>query len=135
MPDVFDKAKRSEIMSSIKSKNGLSTELRLAALFKENRIIGWRRNFKIFGKPDFVFPKKKIAIFVDGCFWHGCVYCKKTPNTNKTFWERKISRNKKRDKEVSNHLRHLGWKVIRIKECQLKKHPQKQLGRVILAML
>ncbi|HQB60511.1 MAG TPA: very short patch repair endonuclease, partial [Spirochaetota bacterium] len=69
MMDVFDKNKRTEIMKSVKSNNNRSTELKLIKIFKENNIKGWRRNYKAIGKPDFVFLKKKTAIFVDGCFW------------------------------------------------------------------
>ena len=71
MADVFDAEKRSDIMRQVKSKKNKSTELRLIEIFKENGITGWRRNYPVKGHPDFVFPKKKIAVFVDGCFWHG----------------------------------------------------------------
>ena len=71
MADVFDAEKRSDIMRQVKSKKNKSTELRLIEIFKQNGITGWRRNYPVKGHPDFVFPKKKIAVFVDGCFWHG----------------------------------------------------------------
>ena len=70
MADVFDAEKRSDIMHQVKSKKNKSTELRLIEIFKQNGITGWRRNYPVKGHPDFVFPKKKIAVFVDGCFWH-----------------------------------------------------------------
>ena len=72
MPDVFTKAKRSEVMSRIRGRGNKDTELALAKLLRRHRITGWRRNQPVFGKPDFVFPKLKLAVFVDGCFWHGC---------------------------------------------------------------
>ena len=69
--DVFDKAKRSDIMRKVKSKNNKSTEQNLIHFFNENKITGWRRNYSVKGHPDFVFLKERIAVFVDGCFWHG----------------------------------------------------------------
>ena len=71
MADTFTDEERSKIMWQVKSGGNKSTELKLINLFKGYRIKGWRRNYKIYGKPDFVSPKKKVAIFVDGCFWHG----------------------------------------------------------------
>ena len=75
----------------------------------------------IFGKPDFVNKKKKIAVFIDGCFWHKCPNHYKAPKQNSFFWREKIKRNIKRDKEVNNRLKETGWEVIRIWECDLKK--------------
>src|SRR5260370_40964884 len=72
MPDVSTRATRSEVMSRIRGHGNKDTELAVAKLFRAHRITDWRRNQKIFGKPDFVFSKLKLAVFVDGCFWHGC---------------------------------------------------------------
>lgn len=120
MADVFSKEKRSEIMRKVKSSRNKSTELSLIKFFKEEHITGWRRDYKIKGKSDFVFPKLKIAIFCDGCFWHGH-NCRNTkPAQNKEYWEKKIDRNKKRDKEINEYLTKLNWKVIRIWECEIK---------------
>ena len=119
MPDTFTKEQRSQIMRQVKSSRNKSTELKLIQFFKVNNIIGWRRNYKLFGKPDFVFPKGKTAIFVDGCFWHGH-NCRNTkPKENKEYWVAKINRNQKRDIEVNLTLAEKGWKVIRIWECAL----------------
>ena len=71
MADFFTKNERSSIMSKIKSKGNKSTELALIKIFKSNNINGWKRNYPVIGKPDFVFLKKLIAVFADGCFWHG----------------------------------------------------------------
>ena len=71
MVDVFPKERRSYVMSRIRSHGNASTELRLIAVFKELGISGWRRNYPLFGKPDFVFQSEKVAVFVDGVFWHG----------------------------------------------------------------
>lgn len=121
MSDKFSKEKRSQIMASIHSKNTRSTERRLRASLASAKISGWRMNAKdLAGKPDFVFDEKKVAIFVDGCFWHGCK-CKRLSKTHRSFWKNKIETNIARDKRVSNELRRQGWKVLRIKEHELKK--------------
>ncbi len=120
MADTFSHEERSKIMLQVKSVGNKSTELKLISLFKAHKIIGWRRNYKIFGKPDFVFPQKKIAIFVDGCFWHGHNCRNTSPEDNKAYWVKKISKNISRDKEVSERLMSLGWTVSRIWECELK---------------
>lgn len=122
MADVFDKAKRSEIMKKVQSKNNKSTELKLMQIFKDNNIRGWRRNYKVKGHPDFVFLDKKIAIFVDGCFWHGH-NCRNTkPKTNQEYWDKKRERNIKHDKEITEYFENRGWTVIRIWECELKSN-------------
>ncbi len=119
-------------MSRIRSKNNLNTEIALAKIFRANQIAGWRRNYPIFGHPDFVFPKKNTAVFVDGCFWHRCPKCNLIPVTNRKFWRDKLSTNVLRDNKVTRTLRHRGWVVIRLRECQLK---QKQYVRAKLAKL
>ncbi|MBP5305508.1 MAG: hypothetical protein J6Z02_06625 [Lachnospiraceae bacterium] len=87
MSDIFTKEKRSQIMSHIRSKNNKSTELKLIKIFKEYGITGWRRNYNVKGHPDFVFLQKKIAVSVDGCFWHGHKCQKHNPDINKEFWK------------------------------------------------
>jgi len=119
MADIFDKNKRSEIMSKVKSSRNKSTELKLLQYFKDNKITGWRRNVKLFGKPDFIFPRKKIAVFVDGCFWHGHDCRNTRPKDNEEYWAKKISRNQCRDIELTAHLEKLGYTVIRLWECEL----------------
>ncbi len=120
MADTFTKTERSEIMRKVKSNRNKSTELKLIQFFKENRIKGWRRNYKLFGKPDFVFPKQRLAIFLDGCFWHGH-NCRNTkPKDNAEYWQTKIARNQQRDKNVTETLTNNNWTVIRIWECELK---------------
>lgn len=120
MADTFTKTERSEIMRKVKSNRNKSTELKLIQFFKENAIKGWRRNFKLFGKPDFVFPKQRLAIFLDGCFWHGH-NCRNTkPKDNAEYWQTKIARNQQRDKNVTETLTNKNWKVVRIWECELK---------------
>lgn len=120
MADIFDKAKRSEIMKKVRSKNNKSTELKLIQIFKENNIHGWRRNYKVKGHPDFVFLGRKIAIFVDGCFWHGHDCRNTKPKDNQKYWDKKRERNMKHDKEITEYFENRGWTVIRIWECELK---------------
>jgi DNA mismatch endonuclease (patch repair protein) len=121
MTDVFDKEKRSEIMRSVKSKNTKSTELRLLNIFSKYHITGWRRTYPLYGRPDFTFPKRRIVIFVDGCFWHGHD-CRNThPKDNAEFWIKKQQRNIARDRDVTETLESKNWIVIRIWECELKK--------------
>ena len=121
MADVFTKAKRSDVMSRIRGSGNRDTELRLIALFREHGITGWRRNAKVFGKPDFVFPKVRVAVFVDGCFFHGCPRHATMPKTNRAFWAEKLSRNKARDRKVTRTLRADGWCVLRVWECALTR--------------
>jgi DNA mismatch endonuclease (patch repair protein) len=121
MADVFTKSKRSQVMSLIRGHSNKATELALIKILRAHRITGWRRRRPLFGKPDFVFARERLAVFVDGCFWHCCPKHGKTPKSNRTFWKRKLSANKKRDGLVNGTLRRQGWKVVRIWECHLAK--------------
>jgi DNA mismatch endonuclease (patch repair protein) len=131
MSDIFTKAKRSEVMSLIRGRGNKVTELALAKLFRRNKITGWRRNQKIFGKPDFIFPKLKLAIFVDGCFWHGCPKHGTQPKGNRAFWKNKFARNKARDVFVTRTLRLAKWRVLRIWEHELSLKNEIRLFRRI----
>lgn len=130
MPDVFSKLQRSNVMRAVKSQRNKSTELRLLAFFKECRITGWRRNYVLLGRPDFVFPTRRLAVFVDGCFWHGHPCRNISPDTNSDYWKTKIARNRKRDRLVSQALTMKGWRVVRIRECELKRKARPQLIRI-----
>ena len=121
MSDIFTLEKRSAVMKAVKSRNTKTTELKMIEIFKELHIIGWRRTYPLIGKPDFVFPKKRIVVFVDGCFWHGHHCRNVTPSDNAEFWEAKRIYNKKHDEEVTQILVQKNWTVIRIWECELKK--------------
>jgi len=116
-------------MKAIRAKGNKSTELKLVELFRENKITGWRRHLPLPGKPDFTFRKKKLTLFVDGCFWHRCSKCYREPKTNVDFWKNKIKNNVKRDRKVTKELKQAGWTVVRLWECQLKK-PQRFLNRI-----
>lgn len=119
--DVFSRRERSRIMSRIRSRGNAATELRLIELFRAHKVTGWRRNQKLFGKPDFVFHAKRIVVFVDGCFWHGCPRCYRRPLSNRKYWDTKVLRNRERDRRVKKALQKLGWRVARIWAHELKK--------------
>jgi DNA mismatch endonuclease, patch repair protein len=121
MADVFTRKKRSEIMSRVKGRGNKLTELRLIKLFRDHGFIGWRRNAAVFGRPDFVFPKQHVAVFVDGCFWHGCPLHGSVPSSNREFWSLKLERNKKRDRLVMRELKKRGWKPVRIWQHELRR--------------
>ena len=114
--DTVSQAKRSWIMAQVKSFGARSTEERFRGLLQQHRITGWRRNYPLFGKPDFVFPKARVAVFLDGCFWHGHPERCRMPQANRPYWQRKIERNVARDRAVNRRLRERGWKVLRIWE-------------------
>ena len=151
MADVFTKAKRSEVMSRIRSRGNRDTELVLARLLRANHITGWRRHIQVriancglrkngaHGvtrptfrvKPDFVFRQVRLALFVDGCFWHGCPKHATWPAHRAAWWRRKIEGNKTRDRVMNRTLRRAGrvkwrghhaagWRVLRIWECDLR---------------
>ena len=130
MTDVFTQAKRSEVMSRIRGKGNAATEIRLVKLLKEQGITGWRRHlslrfkvndstFKV--KPDFIFRKLKLAVFVDGEFWHGHPTRANIPEGNRAFWIKKIEGNKARDRLVNRTLRTQGWTVIRVWQSDIMK--------------
>ena len=121
MPDVYDKATRSAVMSKVRSKGNKSTELRLIEVFHEYGITGWRRNYTVKGHPDFVFMERRIAVFVDGCFWHGHDCRNTRPKENEDFWAAKRERNIMHDREITAKFKQREWTVIRIWECELKK--------------
>jgi DNA mismatch endonuclease (patch repair protein) len=121
-------------MSLSRGKGNKETENALLALLRQNKITGWRRHLPLPGKPDFAFPKHKVAVFVDGCFWHGCPKCYTRPKTNRAFWDKKREDNMARDRRVTRQLRGRGWKVIRIWQHSLKKSPNACLNRLRRAL-
>lgn len=129
--DKISTEQRSRNMAAIRSKGNKTTEAELASLLRKNKIAGWRRHTKrIFGLPDFLFPKARLAVFADGCFWHGCRKHCIMPKTSKTYWDKKIARNKERDRAVNAELKAKGWKVLRIWEHDLKKNPKKTAEKI-----
>lgn len=159
MPDVFTKAKRSDVMSRIRSRGNAATELALVRVFRANGITGWRRHLKLrvgelrvesrkqahssgrvasqpstFNsqlavRPDFVFPRLKLAVFVDGCFWHACPLHATKPKGNAAFWRRKFAANIARDRCVNRALRKAGWRVLRIWEHTLRWATKRKVKR------
>lgn len=122
MPDVMTPEQRSSCMSHIRSKNTKPEILVRKELFSR----GFRYRINVSGlpgKPDIVLPKYRTVIFVNGCFWHGHSGCRYfvLPKTNPTFWEQKIRSNQQRDKDDKVILESMGWQVLTIWECQLKK--------------
>ena len=131
----FGDMRRDQLMARVRSTGNKTTELRLATLLRQARISGWRRHQRLPGKPDFVWRTAKVAVFVDGCFWHGHDCGRNvTPKTNATAWQEKIGRTQARDRKVSRLLRKAGWKVIRVWECQLRKNPLRSLRRIASAL-
>jgi DNA mismatch endonuclease (patch repair protein) len=121
----------SKVMSANKAKN-TKPELVLRKALWQNGFRGYRLNYKKApGRPDIVFVSKKVAIFVNGCFWHSCPYCKYTlPKNNSKFWGNKFKKNTERDKKKIKELRKLGWRVAVIWECQLKNKLNSQVNKV-----
>lgn len=142
--DIFDRARRSALMASIRSRGNKDTELVLLAVLRAGKITGWRRHVAVQSggrsgkarlkvRPDFVFTRHKVVIFVDGCFWHGCPWHHRPPTSNITFWRQKITGNRQRDQRNARWLRRAGWKVVRIWEHSLR-HPDKILARINTAI-
>ncbi len=113
----------SRVMSSIRAKNTKPEILLRKALWK-NGLSGYRLHWKkVPGKPDIAYPKKKIAIFVNGCFWHRCPHCEpSSPKTHKKFWEDKFAKNIERDYRKNQELKNAGWTVITVWECRIKEN-------------
>lgn len=107
-------------MSRISSRGNRTTEVRFASLLRLEHITGWRRHINLVGKPDFAFRQARIAIFIDGCFWHGCRACNKVPKSHEIFWARKFAYNRERARQVNRELKRRGWYVLRIWEHQLR---------------
>jgi DNA mismatch endonuclease (patch repair protein) len=111
-------------MRAIRSRGNRSTEWRLRAMLVHRAVRGWKLHpGNVLGVPDFFFRFEKLAVFVDGCFWHGCPKCGHIPKSNTEYWQRKIDGNRKRDRRVTKELRKTGYKVIRIWECEVRSNP------------
>ena len=127
--DVMTPEQRSRCMSNIKGKN-TKPELQLRkALWA--RGLRYRVHAALIGRPDIVFPRQRLAIYVDGCFWHGCPIHGTNPVTNADFWENKIKGNIERDRQVTSQLTKLGWIVIRIWGHEIKECLDKVISNII----
>lgn len=133
LPDVHTKAQRSFNMSRIRSRDTLpERQLRLAL---------WRRGFRyrispksVPGRPDLVFGPARIAVFVDGCFWHGCHIHYVEPRTDAARWALKYRDNKARDRRVNSSLRRAGWKVLRIWEHEVNSDLPQCIDKIVRAI-
>jgi DNA mismatch endonuclease, patch repair protein len=123
-------AVRSAAMSRVRGKGNRTTEIRLRYALVNARISGWCLHPDLPGRPDFFFHQDKIALFVDGCFWHGCPRCGHIPTTNRAFWKMKIERNQQRGKKWDRLLRRQGIAVIHIWECHLKRNLPSTIKRI-----
>jgi DNA mismatch endonuclease, patch repair protein len=117
--DCFKPEERSRIMSRIRSNGNYSTEIRFIRIMRRYKVAGWRRRSKLPGRPDFVFTRRKVVVFIDGDFWHGNPRKFRVPKSNCDYWEKKILGNQKRDREITKELKRLGWRVIRVWESSL----------------
>jgi DNA mismatch endonuclease (patch repair protein) len=137
MADVFTEKKRSEIMSKIRSKNTkLETSFcKLISKTLYQKGLRYRKHYKkLVGNPDIVFVNRKLAVFIDGDFWHGYNFKKIKNRLPKKYWRQKIQNNIKRDKKINRELKNKGWTVVRIWEHEIKKFPAKALNKVIHAL-
>lgn len=135
MADVFSPEQRTSIMKKVRSAGNSSTELKLIEVFKELSIKGWRRKYDVCGHPDFVFLRKRIAVFVDGCFWHGHDCRNTRPSSNQEYWQKKRERNIQHDSEVTKIFLDRGWIVIRIWECELKSRNRQALLKKLSVLM
>jgi len=127
---------RSKIMSAIPGRGARSTERAFSMALARGGIGGWRVHpAGLPAKPDFYFPDIRLAIFVDGCFWHGCPRCGHVPTKNRPFWSLKLALNKARDRRDNSRLRRAGIKVIRIWEHELRSPARQARLRRILKVL
>ena len=129
MTDVLTREQRTFNMSKIRGKN-TGPEIKLRKLLWSQGLRGYRIHYNLPGKPDIVFTKKKIAIFIDGCFWHKCPICFQEPETRKEFWMKKIQSNVERDKTVNEQLKVDGWTVMRFWEHDIRKKSDNVIKKI-----
>jgi DNA mismatch endonuclease (patch repair protein) len=122
-------------MSRVRSSNNKSTEIKFKMAMVRAGVKHWRIRPKMQFSPDFIFEQNKIAIFTDGCFWHGCSLCKKKSSSNKEYWADKILKNKARDRKASKELKRSGWIVLRFWEHQIKSNINECLVALKLHLL
>lgn len=130
MADTVSKKKRSEIMRSVKSKD-TKLEIAFRKILSAKGLKYIKNSGKYFGKPDIIFKKRKVAIFIDSCFWHGCKKHCRIPSTKKQYWIPKIKRNIERDREVTKYYKKHQWKVFRIWEHVINDKTKKYSEKII----
>lgn len=129
MADVFTKEKRSEIMSLIRAKN-TGIERKVFSYLRKNKIYFRQHYSKAPGKPDVSLPAKKIAVFIDGDFWHGYKFDTWRRRIPKVYWREKIASNIVRDAKNRRALRRQGWKIMRVWGHEIAKSPDKTLPKI-----
>lgn len=130
MPDTFTRSKRSEIMSLIRAKN-TGIEKKVFSFLRKNKIHFQRHYSKAAGNPDIAVPSKKIAIFIDGDFWHGYMFRKWKRRIPKIYWQNKIASNIARDRKNRLALRRRGWRVLRIWGHEISKNENKAMAKIL----
>lgn len=107
-------------------------ELLVARELRARGLTGMRRNWRTsVARVDIAFPSARVAVFIHGCFWHGCRLCQaRTPKAHSGFWIAKFARNRARDARIREQLRTKGWRVVEIRECQLRSNLRRQIGRI-----
>jgi DNA mismatch endonuclease, patch repair protein len=134
--DHVEPGTRSAIMRAVKSQGTKSTERRLRAGMSWSGLRGWQMQaVDLPGKPDFIFSKQKLAIFVDGCFWHGCSKCYRRPHSSQDYWDTKVKYNILRDQRNRSRLRSMGWRTLRIWEHEISSNLSKICGRIRAALI
>ena len=134
MADDLTPEQRSYAMSRVRGRGNASTEGGVVRLLREHGLSGWRRHAPLAGRPDFAFRRQRVAVFVDGCYWHRCPRCFRMPASNVDYWEGKITRNVARDRRVRRELRQAGWRVIRVWEHSLDEDPGRVARRIKRAL-
>jgi len=130
--DVMTPAQRSRCMSKIRGKNTKPELILRRALWRKG--YRYRIHYPIEGKPDIVFPGKKVAVFIDGCFWHGCPLHGKKPTNNSDFWRKKIERNIRRDLDVNIALREQHWTVVRVWEHEVADNLDAAVSEIVTVL-
>jgi len=128
LPDMMGRSQRSDCMSKIRGKDTKVEVVLRKAVWRNG--LRYRLHAKLPGTPDLVFPRSKVALFIDGCFWHGCPTHGVRPRTNRAFWADKLKKNVERDKQTNRELREIGWKVIRCWEHEVEKRLDRLVVRI-----
>jgi DNA mismatch endonuclease (patch repair protein) len=149
MTDILTTTERSQRMRQVRSSGNRSTELAIRAALRRARVHGWRRHVRValgegpkqgsnampYARPDFVFAAARLAVFIDGCFWHGCPWHGTQPKARGQIWKEKLVRNRRRDRDVMRRLERRGWTVVRIWEHDVKKRINYCVDRIRNALL
>lgn len=130
MTDVLTPAQRKFNMSRIRGRD-TGPEMKIRKMLFARGIRGYRIHYNLPGKPDIVFIKKKVAVFIDGCYWHKCPSCFQEPETRKEFWMKKIGSNVARDEKNTRQLTEDGWIVLRFWEHEVRKEPENVVRRIL----